>query len=173
MAAKTEKIEHTVAAETSIKVQEFVAADQQFRATMTDFEEKAPEWFKLIEEQRDLRNRRLDDAKRALRDEAGRLDYTKIKSFKAGPFTVEKARNRSFDTLPFIEIADGLGIDDQLKDAGIIVTETSINRDQAVDWLKRNNLWDKFAETFREEDATARVKGADDIPPLGMPAKGK
>lgn len=152
-----------------VKVQEFEEADAQYSKTWTDFEEKAAEWFKMLDSMRELRNRRLDEATRAVREEAVRTKS----SFRLGAFKVDHKTKRYFTPEEFCKVAGQFNILDQLKAAGAVQVETSIDTEKAAEWLKTNDYVSKFIPTYREEPMTPAVSGPKEVPPFGAPAKAK
>jgi hypothetical protein len=161
----------TPSKEVATRVEEFVEADAEYAKTWADFEEKAKQWFDLLEGMRDKRNRRLDDAIRALREEAGKIDYHKISSFKLGPFKVDKKMKRFYLPDEFYATAKDLGFLDNLKTIGAIAQKVEIDTEKASKWIKEHELKDKFADTYKEEEMTSAVTGPKEVPPFGAAIK--
>ena len=161
----------TIFPETQKKIDDFEASDVAFRAIMNDFEDKAPEWFKMIEAARDNRNRALDEAVRALREDAKQVDVNKIKTFKAGPFTVQKKLTKFFAPDLFYNIAKTLGMVDGAISEGAIAEKIEINYEPGMAWIKKNDLWDKFKDSYKETELTPAIGGPKEVPPLGATLK--
>lgn len=165
------KMVHMPAQDVVDKIKVFEEADTKYTQTWADFEEKAAQWFSLLDGMREDRNRKLDVAVRALREEAGKLDYHKVKSFKLGSFKVEKKLRRYFLPQEFTELVKDLGLYDRARAAHIVTEKVEVDTELAAAWLHENDLQAKFQDTYREEDMTPAVSGPKEVPPFGTPTK--
>jgi hypothetical protein len=162
-----------VSEETQKKIAAFEQAEEEYTKAWAEFEEKAAPWFKILEEKRDLRNRTLDEAIRAVREDAKEVDYTKLKTFKAGPFSVQKKVTRFFAPDLFYNMAKALNLVDGAISEGVIAEKIEVNFEQAMTWLKKNSLWDKFKDTYKEQEQTPAVSGPKEVPAFGAALKRK
>lgn len=157
----------TPSVENQARVKEFEDADAAYSKTWADFEEKAKQWFDMLEDMREKRNRRLDDAIRALREEATRTKQ----SIKSGPFKVDAKTKRYFAPEEFVKLAKDYNVLDALKTAGAVVEKTEVDTERAAEWLKTSDLVGKFIPSYHEDPMTPAVTGPKEVPPFGSPVK--
>ena len=153
--------------ELQARVKEFEDSDAEYSKTWTDFEEKAKQWFDLLEGMRDKRNRRLDDATRACREEAAQFKT----GFRLGPFRVDSKTRRYFSPEEFVKLARDHNVFDALKNAGAVIEKTEIDTEKAAEYLKTSDLAGKFIQAYHEDAMTPAVSGPKEVPPFGSPAK--
>jgi hypothetical protein len=149
------------------RVKEFEDADAEYTKTWADFEEKAKQWFDLLEQMREKRNRRLDDATRAVREEAIRFKT----SFRLGAFRVDAKTKRYFSPEEFVRLAQTNQLLDGLKTAGAVIEKTEIDTEKAAEFLKNKDMVGKFVSAYHEDPMTPAVSGPKEVPPFGTPTK--
>lgn len=156
-------------------INKFQTLDTQFKAAWGEFYERFQTELDQLDQLRESRNVALDEAGKMLRDEATRLDINRYKSFKFGPFQVQKkVGSDSFRAVEFANLAKTLGFKKQMEDEGAIATKVEINFSAAKEFLKKNGLEDKFATTLEGgAEMTPAVIGPKPIPALGAEFKSK
>ncbi len=152
----------------------FQNLDMQFKTAWSEFYDRHQTEIDQLDQLRESRNVALDEAGKMLREEATRLDIKRYKSFKYGPFQVQKKiGSDSFRAIEFVQLAKTLGFKKQMEDEGAIAVKVEINFDAAKEFLKKNALEDKFATTLEGgAEMTPAVIGPKPIPAFGAEVKG-
>jgi len=154
-------------------VNKFLSADQKYQAAWAEFYDRHQQEIDQLDQLREERNVNLDEAGKMLRSEATRLDPTRYKTFKFGPFQVSKKfGSDSFRAVEFVNLAKSLGFKKQMEDEGAIATKIEINQEAANEFLKKNGLEKQFATTIEPGLAmTPAVSGPKPIPAFGQELK--
>lgn len=141
--------------DTKKKIDEFATADAHLKKFVSDFEADHMAELQYIEQLREARNAKLDDATRALRAEAERVPYTTTKRFSYGPFIAQKRISQFYQLDRFIAIANHLGLYKFLLDMGILKEETvmGVKFEEAKALLEEQGLADHFEECEDIRDA--------------------
>lgn len=156
-------------------INKFQSLDHQFKSAWSEFYERFQTELDQLDLLRENRNVALDEAAKLLRDEATRLDINRYKSFKFGPFQVQKkVGSDSFRAIEFVDLAKALGVSRRMEDEGVIATKVEINYAAAKEFLKKNALESRFATTLEGgQEMTPAVLGPKPIPAFAQEAKTK
>lgn len=155
-------------------VSKYESLDTSFKSSWEELYERFRSEFDQLDKLREQRNVALDEATRALRDEATRLDVKVYKSFRYGKFQVSKpVGSDSFRAVETVKLAKTLGVLKPMEDHGAVATKIEINYEAMKEFLKANSLEDKFATVIEAGDAkTPSVTGPKPIPAFGAEVKG-
>lgn len=159
--------EHALSDSTKKKVEAFEESDKKFKALLSKFMDKYAQEIMEIDNAREERNARLNDAKDALRENAWDADITEVQSIKYGPLKVSKKWSEYYLTDSFVQIAKDAGVYDKLIESGVVKLVTQIDSKLAKHWLDANSLTEKFEQAVDGKELTPAITGAKEVVPFG------
>jgi hypothetical protein len=163
---------HKLAQDTKEKLQAFETADAAWKDAWEQFETAHQQELDKLEQLREERNVRLEDAKKTLRNEVQDLNYEDIKSVKEGRFRAQKNWSQFYSAEKFVAMVREKGIlDDALTNRIIIVTTTVADFKEVKNFLEARGIVKDFEECEDGREKTTSVYGPKPIPPLGAEFK--
>lgn len=153
--------------ETREKIQKFEKAQKQFRELWTKFEELYSEELEHLEQLREERNFLLDEAVRALREDAESLDPRNVKVVAAGQFQATKRWRPFYNPEMFVSICRQLGLEEEAVSLGIIKWSVSVDYKKAKRWIEERKLEKKFKAAEDGKEMSVAIKGPKPVPSLG------
>lgn len=151
---------------TRSKIQQFENVDDEFRERWARFEEEHQEELEFLEEIRERRNSRLDDAIRSLRTNVGDLDHD-IKGVSEGKFKASRKWSNFYVAKTFVAISERLGVYRDMIRENIIVYTVKINYPRAKMWIEGRGLEEHFSEAEEGVEKTTAVYGPKPVPSWG------
>ncbi len=174
-----QKNENHLSQDTKNNVLAFIEADKAFSAKLEAFLAKHSEELLELDNLREKRNVKLDDAEQGIRRDADLAPRAKFNekdgapSISYGPFTVVKKLKEWFIPETFIALAERSGVHKSMVDSGAIQIKTEIDFDNACEYLRKNNMEKTFAAAKDASEMTPAISGPKPIPPFGAQAKKK
>lgn len=158
--------------ETEAKVDAFNNADQTYKTAWEQFEQQHEQHLAYLDKLREERNAKLDDAKRALRDEAARLNIALVKFVKAGPFNVQKKWSPFYMPEKTVAILKDKGLYDTALAAKVVAERIELAKfDEFKAFLDKHGIASDFEECEDGQELTPAVSGPKPVPPFGSEAK--
>jgi hypothetical protein len=137
--------------EVQFKVQVFEQADVKFKEYLDTFETKYAAELKTLESLREIRNTALDEAKRAVREEADEGTDSTVKTITVGRFMATKKESIFYLPEKFMAMLHARNLYDAAIAAKAVQITTSIPYQEAKAFLAKNGLEEEFEEC---EDGT-------------------
>ena len=159
--------DNVLAEDTKAKVRLFSDSKTKFNGLIADFFENHADELQALDETREEMNAALDEAKRALREDAENVPISRVKFIRYDNFEVQKKWSEWYIVDMFVAVAKGCGMYDQAVADGIIEVNTVVNGKKAQAWLKKNALAKKFAASLDGKELTPAITGPKPAVPFG------
>lgn len=154
------------------KINAFLESDAAFKAVWNTFAEKYQTELDYLENLRESRNAKLDEARRALRAEGAEADITKVKSFRAGPFTVKKPWSDFYQPEKFASRLRDTGLYDKALSSKIIKESVEIEKPDVVkQFLTTIGALELFEDCEDGIELATRIEGPKPIAPFATEVK--
>jgi len=153
--------------DTKAKVSNFEASRDKFNKLVTEFFDNHGDELQAMDAAREEMNASLDEARRALRDDAENIPISKVKFIRCGDFEVQKKWSSWYIVEMFVSMAKNCGMYDSALAEGVIEEKTEVNGKLAETWLKKNSLEKKFASSLDGKELTPAVKGPKPVVAFG------
>lgn len=161
-----------VTPETEAKVEAFNTSDQAYKAAWEQFEQQHEQHLAYLDKLREERNAKLDEAKRALRDEAARLNISLVKFVKAGPFSVQKKWSAFYAPERTVALLKDKGLYDTALAAKVVAERIELAKfDELKAFFEKNGVSTDFEECEDGQEQTPAVSGPKPVPPFGAESK--
>lgn len=163
---------HKLDDDTKKKIQEFEEADAAWRQAWESFEREHELVLITIERLREERNVKLEEARKALRNEVQELNYGDVKSVKDGRFRAQKNWSSYYSAEKFVAMIQEKGLyDEALANRIIIITTTVADFEETKNFLEQRGLATEFEVCEDGKEKTTSIYGPKAIPPLGAEYK--
>jgi hypothetical protein len=149
------------------KVAKFNEFKAQWDGLFQDFCDKHSSELQFLDNVREEMNTALDEAKRALREEAEKIPYNKVQKIYHGGFNIQKKWSEWYIVEMFLEMARNSGLYDAALAEGVIIEKTEINGKLAEPWLKKNSVHDTFQAALDGKELTPAITGPKPVLPFG------
>lgn len=159
--------DNVLAPETKAKVRLFNDAKDKFNGLVADFFAAHPDELQQMDEAREEMNAALDEARRALRDDAENVPISRVKFIRHEDFEVQKKWSNWYIVDMFVAVAKGCGMYDTAIAAGVITENTVVDGKKAEAWLKANSLQKKFAASLDGKELTPAISGPKPVMAFG------
>jgi hypothetical protein len=158
--------------ETFKKIDDFSKADEEFKTAWDTFEQKYSMELEYLDKLREERNVKLEVAKKALREEVGEADITKIKSAKAGPFVAQKKWQSYYAPEKLLARLRDKGLLEAALNQKIVVKRIDTGNFEVVKQFLQDYEIDKEFEDCEDgREMTIAIYGPKAIAPLGTEQK--
>lgn len=157
--------------ETKEKVQAFEESDKLFKEQWETFEREHEIRIAQLEKLREDRNVKLDEAKRALRQEAEGLQDLRT-TFSVGPFKVQKKWSDYYIPEKTVAMLTERGLYDSAVSSGMVAIRVELEKYEPVKkFLEDHGVAKDFECCEDGAEAGTAVSGPKSIPPLGAELK--
>lgn len=157
--------------ETKEKVEAFEQSDLAFKQALENFEREHETALAHIDKLRDDRNAKLDEAKRALRQEAEGLDEMRT-TFTVGPFKVQKKWSDFYVPEKTVAMLAERGLYDSAVGSGVVAVRVELNKfDNVKKFLEDSGVARDFECCEDGVEAGSAISGPKPVPPLGAELK--
>lgn len=162
---------HDVSQDTKDCIAAFEQADAEFKKAYEAFERDHEAALQHIDRLRDDRNAKLDEAKRALRQEAERVPEFRT-TFYHGPFKVQKKWSDFYIADKTAAILADRGLYDLAVSSGLVSVRVEVaSYDQFRAFLEDRGVAKDFECCEDGVEHSTAVGGPKPIPPLGAELK--
>ena len=144
---------------TKAKVRLFSDSKTKFNGLISDFFESHGDELQALDASREEMNAALDEARRALREDAENVPISRVKFIRHEDFEIQKKWSSWYIVDMFVSMAKNCGMYDSAIAEGVIVIDTVVDGKKAEAWLKKNSLEKKFASSLDGKELTPAVKG--------------
>lgn len=169
---KQNNAEH-LSQDTKNKILEFLETDKAFAAKFDAFLAAHTDEILELDNVRDKRNRILDEAERGMRRDADLAPREKVTAINFGPFNAQKKMTEWYIPATFVALAERSGHYKAMLDSGVIQIKTDVDFDNAVEFLRKNDLTKTFVAAHDAKEMTTAITGPKVIPPFGAQLKKK
>lgn len=156
-----------VSEETKGKVDKFEEEREAYQLLYGSFHNDHQDELMRLDNAREAMNAALDEAKRAMRDDAAKAPYAKIKKIKYGNFSVAKKWSGWYIVEGFVEIMKDLNLFDAAVDEGVIQVETKVDGKKAGEFLRKNSVEANFKIVEDGKEQTPAVTCPKPTAPFG------
>lgn len=157
--------------DTKSKVEAFEEADRLYKTEWEAFEREHEIRLNQLDRLRDDRNAKLDEAKRALRQEAEGLTDLRT-TFSVGPFKVQKKWSDFYIPEKTVAMLTERGLYDSAVSSGIVAIRVELEKfDQVQKFLQDHQVSKDFESCEDGAPAGAAVSGPKSVPPFGAELK--
>lgn len=157
--------------ETREKIRAYENADVQFRLEWEKFENEHATQLALLEKLRDERNAKLDEAKRAVRQDTESLDDMRT-TFTEGPFKVQKKWSDFYIPEKLVHMLGERGLYDSAVSSKIVAVRTEVATYPEVHrFLEDHGIIREFECCEDGEESHTAITGPKPIPPLAAELK--
>lgn len=153
------------------KIKAFEEARESFAQGLAYFEQTHEAELVHLEKLRDDRNAKLDEAKRALRQETENLDDLRTQ-FTVGPFTVQKKWSEYYIPEKLVSMLGDCGLYDDAISSGVVAVRTEVAKyDQVHKYLEDHGIVKDFECCEDGMEAGTAISGPKTVPPFGAELK--
>lgn len=157
--------------ETKEKIRLFTEADYKFRAEWESFELEHATRLIQLEKLRDDRNAKLDEAKRAIRQDTESIEEMRA-TYTEGPFKVQKKWSDYYIPEKLVSMLSERGLYDSALTGGIVAVKTEVAPYPQVRKFLEDNHIDKEFECCEDgQESTTAISGPKPVPPLAAELK--
>lgn len=158
--------------ETQDKINLYNQADQDFKAAWAVFEQKMAVELQHLDQLREDRNVKLDEAKRAARTEAAEVSISDAKSIAFGGFSVMKKWSDFYIPEKLVALLKDKGLYDAALAAKAVAEKIEVAKfDEVKAFLQKEGVDKDFEECEDGIELTPAVTGPKPIPALGAEYK--
>lgn len=152
---------------TKAYVSDFEKKKKKYDALFAEFQEKHQDELLELDAAREEMNAALDDARRALREDAKQADYRRVKRINFGGFRIQKKWSSHYIVEMFVELIKDHKLFDAAVDEGVISVKTEIDGDQAREFLRKNSLEEQFKVCIDGKELTPAISGPKPVAAFG------
>lgn len=157
--------------ETKEKIKAYQEADVQFRLEWETFEIENATRLAKLERLRDERNAKLDEAKRAIRQDAELIPDMRT-TFTEGPFKVQKKWSDYYIPEKLVHMLGERGLYDSALTSKIVAIRTEVaSFPEVKKFLEDHGLLKDFECCEDGAESGTAISGPKPIPPLGAELK--
>ncbi len=157
--------------ETKEKIKSFQEADLKFRVAWDAFETENATRLAQLEKMREERNARLDEAKRAVRQDTELVEDMRA-TFTEGPFKVQKKWSDFYIPEKLAAMLTDHGLYDSAISNGVLAEKIEVGKyDQVHKFLTDAGLVKEFECCEDGEESSTAISGPKPIPPLAAELK--
>lgn len=154
------------------KVGIFGQSDAAFKAAWDSFEQRHATELAQLEKLREERNAKLDDARRALREEAVEADITRVKEIRIGPFVVNKKWHAFYIPEKLAAKLESRDLYDTATSKNVVAEKIEIAKyDVVKQFLQDLGLVKEFEDCEDGQELTPAITGPKPISPFGAEYK--
>lgn len=162
---------HQCSQETKDKIAAFEEADKRFKTEWAAFEQEFSTRLAQLDQLREDRNVKLDEAKRALRVEADGIEELRT-TFVEGPFKVQKKWSDFYIPEKTVAMLSERGLYDAAVSSGAVAIRVELAKfDQMQRFLEDNGVIKDFECCEDGIEASTAISGPKPIPPFGAELK--
>lgn len=153
------------------KIDRFQQADQEFKVEWEKFELVQAAELVRLENLREERNIKLDEAKRAVRSEVETFNQMRV-TFSSGAFKVQKRWSDFYIPDKTVSMLIARGLYNAAIAAGVVIVKAEIaSYDEVQKFLEDNNAIKEFECCEDGVESSVAISGPKSIPPFGLELK--